>query len=201
MNYRKSKSKSLQLCWIALALTLVFLNACEKNGKDPDGGAATGEKENREVNAEAEHEKVFTVLPHEPINGLLLTAEVLDEENWIIGLTWENVGENPLSIPFVSTLYNTIEDGCASPFLFEAYSRAGSRRSHPEAIILDKGRHADARVFDYRLMVRCRGPVRMTCCALFGGFRGLCKMRSMSTFIIQHSASERVGPVFSGFHA
>lgn len=148
MNYRKSKSKSLQLCWIALALTLVFLNACEKNGKDPDGGAATGEKENREVNAEAEHEKVFTVLPHEPINGLLLTAEVLDEENWIIGLTWENVGENPLSIPFVSTLYNTIEDGCASPFLFEAYSRAGSRRSHPEAIILDKGRHADARVFD-----------------------------------------------------
>jgi len=136
------------MCWIATVLTIVFSIACEKNRTDHGSESTTKATEGRAVTAEVENERDLTAIPHEEVNGLLLTAEVLDEYNWIVGLTWENIGDAPISVPFVSTLHNTIEDGRASPFLFEAYSRAGSRRSHPEAIVLDKGRHADARVFD-----------------------------------------------------
>ncbi len=135
---------SIRTKWIFLALALVFPSGC----KDKSDNLPSGAKERVVDVSNSEDAQDLTKLPHEPSDGILLTAEVLDEDNWIIGLTWENVGNVPLSLRMPGLLNEDVTNGVPGPFLPPAYSTSGNTSNRPRAIILDFGKHADALIRD-----------------------------------------------------
>lgn len=82
-----------------------------------------------------------TKLPHEAVNDLLLTAEVLDQEKWIVGLTWENVGDTTLTIPMAGYLKEDIRKAYTNPFFSPLYTKPG--------IVLSHGKHTDSTILDF----------------------------------------------------
>lgn len=154
-----------------MLLGVVMSNACKNESAENVKSIPSIMSEDAQPDYVSDEVTDSSTRAHVSINGLLLTAEVLDEDNWIIGLAWENVGDVPISLPFVSTLYMTIEEARASPFLFEAYSLAGHPIYDSKAIILDKGRHSDDRVFDLSF-----DGVRQS----FGAYDMLCEVWGLS---------------------
>ncbi len=74
------------------------------------------------------------------LNGLLLTAEVVDSENWIVRLTWSNVGTPPIIIPVHKQLYD--DANYKDAILFCPYYNMNKVR-------LSRGEYSENYIFDY----------------------------------------------------
>ncbi len=82
------KKKVITLSSVILVLGLSLYLVCRYQEANKDAGID-------QTSYSPEH-GYGTNDPHLSLNGLLLTAEVVDSENWIVRLTWSNVGTPPL---------------------------------------------------------------------------------------------------------
>lgn len=142
-------SNFIRITWMSLILAMGLTSSCKN---EREGGAKTilsDVDEDVTIIAVTEYMPDLTMLQQEAVHGLRLTAEVLDKENWLIGLSWENVGDVPISLPMSGLLKGDIDHGYAAPFFPRAYSFHANAINRPAGVILDKGKHSDGNVFDF----------------------------------------------------
>lgn len=84
-----------------------------------------------------------------PINDLLMTLEIIDEEAWIVRLQWKNVGDYPLEIPVNGLLFQDInscqESDKPFPFVKGRYD-AAKHYGRIFGTALEAGNQSDERI-------------------------------------------------------